>query len=325
MRTVHLRVLAVAFGTIFALGLAELVLVIFDRPFRQSWEPSENVVARFDPELGWSYIPNAAGIQRVSDSSPSVEVAFDEFGARVARPGDRHDPTRPSLLLVGCSFTMGHGLTFTESLGGHLRNIPGFPLQVVNLAVQGYGTDQALLQLRRHMANFNVKVVVYGFLCDHARRNANHDRRLLHPGGRFLSTKPRFQLAANGELVQTHRPEPYDGRNGSRMFDLVRIVWTRYAPQPPMDLTRALVRDMAEFATSSGASFIVLDWTGRDETADCGRMAVEDLGIPIVRLADRAPEGWAEWTLPSDLHPDTRMTRYAAERLHDAIKTLNLD
>jgi hypothetical protein len=325
MSRAALRILTFTFVTVLSLGLAELVLTMLDRPFRQSWEPSENAVARFDPELGWSYVPNAAATQHFAESGRHVEVAFDEFGARVARAGDGHDPARPSLLLVGCSFTMGHGLTFAESIAGHLRQIPDFPLQGINFAVQGYGTDQALLQLRRHMANFNVKVVVYGFLCDHVRRNAVHDRRLLHPDGRFLGTKPRFQLTADGDLVQTHRPERYDGRTRSRLFDLVRVVWTRYGQRHSLDLTRALVQEMREFATSRHASFLVLDWNSGEEAEWCGRMVLDGLGIPVVRLADHAPDGWTEWRLPGDLHPDSRMTRYAAERLHGAIKTLHLD
>jgi hypothetical protein len=316
-------VLTLSLTTVACAGLGEFALAMFDLPFRQNWVPSENAVATFDPELGWSYIANHAGVQRFGSDSRPVDMIFDEFGARVARAGDRHDRRRPSLLLVGCSFTMGHGLTHEESIAGQLERLPGFPLQVVNLAVQGYGTDQALLQLRRYMDHFNTRVVVYGFLCDHVRRNANRDRRLLYPGGRFLGTKPRFQLDKDGALVQTDWPERYGRRTGFRLVDLARVVLTAYGPRETLGVTRALVREMADQAAARGASFVVLNWNLGDRGNElCGPRPFDGLSIQVVRLADDAPEGWSEWTLPGDLHPDARSTKYAAEVLFNVIRTL---
>ena len=70
---------------------------------------------------------------------------FDEAGLRVPSEEYRHDLDTPTLILGGGSFTMGHGLPYEDSFAGRLAAMPDFQLQLVNLGVQAYGTDQALL------------------------------------------------------------------------------------------------------------------------------------------------------------------------------------
>jgi hypothetical protein len=315
---------ALLLSIVVCLAAGELALRALHLPFSASWEPSENAIGRFDAELGWSYAPNTSGVQRAGSDERPVPVAIDGHGARV--PGARRDlvPGRPTLLLVGGSFTMGHGLTYEESLAGQLERVPDFPLQVANFAVQGYGTDQSLLQLRRHIASFDTRGVVYGYICDHVRRNATADRRLMYPGGRFLGTKPLFRLDGRGDPVLVDRPVRYEDRAQFRILDLIRIALVHYGPIPRLDLTRALVRQMALDAGARGIPFAVLDWD-MDSSTDpaCHAHPFADLGVRVIRPADTAPPGWSTWTLPGDLHPDARATHFAAETLARAIQDVS--
>ena len=63
---------------------------------------------------------------------------------------------------------------------------------MVNLGVQAYGTDQALLRLKRYFDGFNVAVVIYTYFSDHVKRNENRDRRLLVPAGKFMQCKVTY-------------------------------------------------------------------------------------------------------------------------------------
>ena len=295
-------------------GLAELALRATGRPFQVRWTPSENALAQFDPEIGWTYIPSRSHVRAFGSDRRQVAIHFDAAGARVASPDDVSDPKAPTVLLVGCSYTFGHGLPFEETFAGRLAATPAFPFQVVNLGVQGYGTDQALLWLERNFARLNVKVVVYTFLEDHVTRNANDDRRLLYPDARFLATKPLFGVGRDGALYLRRAPRRTDEIRSLRLWDWMRLLWTQRGPLPDRDLTRALVTKMRDYVEMDGARFVVVNW---DQEVDertflpyppgQGRSAIlEGLGLDILDTRAGAPPDWDRWTIPGDPHPDAR-------------------
>ena len=188
-------------------GAVEGALGRLHLAFDESWVPSETALARFDPELGWSYIPNQSVVQAFGAAQREVPMYFDAIGARVGTPGTRHSSTAPTVIFVGCSLTMGHGLSWEETFSGRLEGTPGFPLQVVNLGVQAYGTDQSLLLLRGHLREFNAKVVVHTYTNDHSARNGNDDRRLDFP-----YAKSRHQAAVcpdSGRALVREPPQRY--------------------------------------------------------------------------------------------------------------------
>jgi len=121
-------------------------------------------------------------MQTFVKGQPPVPVHTNAQGIRVPKPDTLLDPDRPTVIFVGCSYSMGYGLPFEDTFIGQLAAYPNFPYQVVNLCVEAYGTDQAWLRLQRYMYDFNTIAVVYTFLPDHVNRNQNYDRRLLFPG-----------------------------------------------------------------------------------------------------------------------------------------------
>jgi len=314
-RHLALALALVAGSTGLTIGGLELLLRELDLPFAVEWTPSENALAQFDPEIGWTYIPNKSAVQRFGAAQRDVPLYFDAIGARVGAPGTVHRPTAPTLILVGCSYTMGHGLPWEETFAGRLESTPGFPFQVVNLAVQAYGTDQSLLLLRRHLEEFNTKVVVYGFADDHLTRNANDDRRLVYPNARFLGTKPLFEVAADGKLVLRRRPHRYEDVWEPRVWSYVRLAWARWGAVPDGAVTRALVRDMRTLVEDHGASFIVLRWPGSHFSFDDPKVHEIDLGAMV-------PPEWPQWTIPVDGHPDARANAFVASVLAEPLRTI---
>jgi hypothetical protein len=309
------------------LGATEAVLRWRDLPFPATWVPSETAMARFDPDLGWSYIPARSYVQEFGTERRPVAMHFDGLGARVGAPEGSRDPALPTLLFVGDSYTMGHALPYEETFVGLLDADAEVPYQIVNLGVQGYGTDQALLRLERVIGLFDARLVVYTFIDDHVLRNAGDDRRLVIPYARFLGTKPRFVLRRDGTLVQTGRPRRYEEMFQLHLWNWLRLFWSRHGPQPGPELTRALIRRMAAVSAAHGARLIVIHWrqaiaypwAAGDVFEYEGEPVLRGLDLPIVDTAIDAPDGWDDWAIPGDYHPDARAHARVAALLKDEI------
>lgn len=319
---------AIAFLTsvVLALGAAELALRAVDLPFRASKSRAETPLAQFDPELGWSYIPSRTVIQEFGLQHRKVAMHFDDLGCRVGSPEERHNPVAPTVLLVGDSYTFGHGVPYEESFAGRLAAMPDFPFQVVNLGVQAYGTDQALLILKRHFKKFRTKVVVYTFVDVHILRNATYDRRWINPHARFLGTKPQFDLKRDGTLFLSKRPVRYDDMSYSRLWALVGVVLTRSGQKPSLNLTRALVREMKNYVESNGAAFYVLNWDqgiywDPPPTLANAQALFQGMNLNLIDTTVNAPQGWKTWIIPGNGHADARAHLHASQLIAQAIKS----
>jgi hypothetical protein len=304
----------------------EAGLRIVGKPFTEDWEPQEYARAQFDPEIGWVYKPNQlSSVTFVSGQAP-VPVYHNELGARVRAPGTHFDPAKPTLILVGCSYTMGFGLPYEETFPGYLESMPGFPLQVVNLGVEGYGTDQSLLMLERYFDDFNTKAVVYTYTEGQNDRNWNYDRRVLHPTGRFVGTKPLFALRRDGTLYLKKEPLRYQDLSWSRVWAYVQLAWQSWGPEPPFDLTYALVREMKDYVEARGATFIVVDWAWPESGVPDGLSAFEGTGVNLIDTDENAPPGWgkwnSEWRIPDDSHPSAKAHARVAQLIHERLKDL---
>jgi hypothetical protein len=119
----------------------------------------------FDREAGFVRPPHATTRRVQADIDYTIHT--DRLGARVDAPGDE-TPAHVDILTVGCSFSEGHGManedTYTSVLGR------AFGVPVANFAVGSYGGVQSALALERHR-DLRPRVVVYGLIEDHLRRN----------------------------------------------------------------------------------------------------------------------------------------------------------
>jgi hypothetical protein len=293
--------------------LAEGIFRIVGIPYKVKYIPDENSFARFDPELGWSYIPNKSSIHNTEYTI--TPVYFEENGIRAPYPDFKFDYSKPSILFIGCSFTMGHGLSYEESFVGKFSALEGMQYQVVNLGVQGYGSDQALLALKKYLSKFNTKIVVYTFIEDHIIRNGNYDRRMLNPNARFLGTKPQFALSRNNEIYLSRKPLFYKDYINSYLFDFIKIrvgsLLGQFPPYPE-ELTKALIQEMNKYSNEHGAHFVVLNW--RWTKKDYNRM-FQDLDVNTIDTMEEAPDGWGKMVLLNGIHPDPRASEHTARLL----------
>ncbi len=308
---------AVSLSLILTLIAAEMMCRFLGLPFddKKHWIPAENAVARFDAELGWSYIPNLSTVQVIGTEQRKVAVNIDDNGFRVRAPGVRHDPKAPTLLVIGDSYAMGHGVPYEETFAGRLESMPDFPFQVVNLGVEGYGTDQTLLILKRYFKKFNAKAVVYTYIDETIARNVNYDRRIFTRHMRVIGTKPLFALRWDGTLYLQKKPVRFDHYHYSRLWACIQVVWSRWGPKRGTRLTRALVQEMKDYLESNGAIFIVVCWFQRlnpRPTLGPGEFPFRGMDLNLIDTTAHPPPGWSTWRIPGDEHPDARAHLHVA-------------
>jgi hypothetical protein len=263
-------------------------------PFKAGYIPNENSFALFDPDLGWSYMPNKSTIHEAGDGKIKVPVSFDDNGIRVQSADIRLDSNQPSVLFIGGSFTMGHGLSYEESFVGKFNAFDEVPYQTVNLGVQGY------------------------------ERNGNYDRRMLIPTAKFLGTKPKFALDDNDDLYLQKRPLLYEDYVHSYLFDFLKMrigsLLGTFPPYPEK-LTKKIILKMKHYSNKHEAHFIVLNWRWSTDDYD---LDLTDIGIDVIDTLDRAPEEWMNMVLLGGIHPDADAGEHATRILFDYLMANNL-
>ena len=120
-----------------------------------------------DDEIGYTAVKNGATFHELLDSDLHYHVFTDGRGSRVNKQGDQ-TTDQVDLMTVGCSFSWGYGIenemTYTQILAEEMD------VSVCNLAMIGYGTLQSLQILNRNL-DLKPKLIIYGFINEHLRRN----------------------------------------------------------------------------------------------------------------------------------------------------------
>jgi hypothetical protein len=187
----------------------------------------------FDPLLGWTSRPDA--------TSADGRVHINAAGAR----GRRESPARKPagvlrVVAFGDSYTFGAEVA-DEETWCHLLERSRAGLEVINFGVVGYGTDQACLRYMHHAKEFEIDVVLCGFMPKDALRNVNVYRPAYSHGAR-ARTKPRFLIREDGALELLASP----ARSREHLEELMRTgalleillehdYWVRRAPAAYLD------------------------------------------------------------------------------------------
>lgn len=184
---------------------------------------------RHDPLLGWSHEPGAEGIY-VGPRPWPVEfhapVHINSLGLR----GPELSPVPPGgmrVLLLGDSLVAGFEVAYEDTFGAklavRLTHDVGFPVQVVNAGVRGYGTDQSLLYYRERGRLLKPDLVVFFYSFNDPEDNITL-HRMRRPFGKAVFAPapggglellghpiPRYPLCTAVELDAGYRPVRLDG------------------------------------------------------------------------------------------------------------------
>jgi hypothetical protein len=115
----------------------------------------------YDPRLGWEPIPGLSGTLMGKPFSTSPEGLRQHYRAQP-------QPSGPSILAFGDSFTEGFAVGDDETWPAHLQRIVGRP--VLNAGVRGYGLDQIELRAERLIPRLKPTTVVLAFIADDITR-----------------------------------------------------------------------------------------------------------------------------------------------------------
>ncbi len=190
------------------------------------------------PRYGWTWAPSRTATELVGGRE--VHYAFNREGQRVRNVGDEPDASAPTILFTGESIAAGQGLEYDETYPALISAHLG--LQSVNLAVNGYGSDQAYQRLVDAMPRFaRLAATVTVFLP-------------VQIGRQLLDDKPRLVLGPSGtpELVPASAGFTAGLRLRKWLWNEVPYLGER-AIQRSLALTSVLLRETAERTRVRGA------------------------------------------------------------------------
>ncbi len=173
--------------------------LVYQAPYSEKtyWEPSAIVpdstlgsALHKDTVISHAYVINDSLIYRQN-------YRTDKYGRRI-NPSTHADSTYSEFVMVtGCSFAFGYGLSESETLSHYLDSVTG--RRAYNYGVSGHGTQQtlAILQSRELAAEISEQngVLVHFFIDDHLPRLIG-SRRLIKL---WASNYPYYYLE-DGEL-----------------------------------------------------------------------------------------------------------------------------
>ncbi len=285
---------------------ALLFLLLFEAGLRVAGLGPQATIHRFDPDTGWSKLPNAS-VHR-STGEFDITVATNEQGLR-----DDPMPTRAKpdgtrrVLCVGDSFVLGYTVDRAHLFVDLLEDwwqAEGRPVDVVNAGTEGWSTDQEVAWLEAHAASFQPDVVLlFPYENDLYWNGQVRYRRF---------PKPRWSTAGPREKIALQDPGPTRwlertavGKFASA-FGEQRLSWSpdgrrrlemeyaAYWREPPAFLAEAIERTRSALAGARdlcrdqlGARLVVVPIPGKAAIVDDARAALEAqiLGdTPIARL-----------------------------------------
>jgi hypothetical protein len=158
---------------------------------------------RYDPELGWTSRPSREG------TSDLWSYSTDALGSRRI-PGATGGGI--TIASYGDSFTFGNEVEDAETYQAFLSRITD--ATVLNYGVPGYGADQAILRLERHLSEGrSADIVIFG-VNSPLRRLWNTYVPFMVPATRIrLGFKPVFVEAGDGFRLVANPLEKLDDRH----------------------------------------------------------------------------------------------------------------
>lgn len=292
-RDLLLSIVSAGVAAGLALAASEAVLRTADWEKLERWVAEEEPLRHADPVLGWVNVPVRVGFE--SYDGRTIRYDVDADGRRVADLRHPLDPARPSIMFAGESILFGFRLNWQETAAARIGTAMG--AQTVNLAVNGYGTDQEWLQVRRVLPHFGrTKAVVALFAPMMIERSLDRHRPRLDADLRWHAAEPGWRLGKLlRKLLLYHSAARVDSGIVASRAGLVAIV---------------------NAARERGAQPLILVPEFGPEQPIERRLREQVLaGLPYVRV-----EIDPAWTIPGDGHPDAHANAVMAAAVIKALQ-----
>jgi hypothetical protein len=243
---------------------------------------------RFSAVYGWELRPLA---RTLVDGHPTT---INRLGQRGAEHSWERTPGRARVLMLGDSVGFGYGVADEETVGARLEQRG---LEVVNLCVPGYGTDQELLRLEQEAAPWHADVVLLHFCVENDFVD-NVSPRFFYDG---LHPKPYFRVEGGGLVLH---------QEGLRLSAATRaalwlrehsylLQWVRpRAPAPAIDWT---ARKAAALGDGTAARALTVALLQRAAGAAAARGARLLVAVHPSRETFHAASPWSDAVLHAPL------------------------
>ena len=257
-----------------------------------------------DPVLGWMHAPRSTGTQSTLPDY-CVSYTIDDEGHRVTSG----EYGLPEILLLGGSYTFGHGVEDDETFA-HLLQAEWPSFKVVNAGVNAWGTAQAYLKLEQSLrSRENIRLVIYNFIAHHQRRNGlsrawleSLERTRGRRNPYFVFEAGRLQHRGFADLDDALGPSPALHRSEMRV-------------------TIELIVQMKAMAYAAGIPFRVVSLPDGSETNGSAKVvsAIFERRLSENWIDLRGDVDFASLRYEHDFHPTPDGHRYIAERMNDEV------
>ena len=244
------NLLLLLLSTAFVLTAIEIIMRVLPvEKFKvHKINPERTVFWHYDDLLGWKNLPGQEGRFITEDSN--VLIKINDEGFRDKSYTYQPPPGGLRLLVLGDSIVWGWGVEqkqiFTEIIE---KNHPN--LEVINMGVSGYSTDQEYLLLKEVGLKYHPHLILLMFFDDDIAGNIRSVNFLVYP-------KPKFAVV-DGRLVLWQRPSAQVGiarkvnhflRTHSVLYNVSTRVFL-YSPARPMEFLRSGVSRMTNWWAGS--------------------------------------------------------------------------
>lgn len=158
----------------------------------------QSILGEFDAELGWRNRCNASAT--IALGAGEYRVTLNSRGERGPERALEKRPGVKRVLVLGDSTAWGWGVDDAQTWTRLVERELGSAVELVNLAVPGYGTDQELWVLEREAPRHQPDLVLLGFVHNDTLYNGKSDMQGMG--------KPMFARAADGTWSVENRPVP---------------------------------------------------------------------------------------------------------------------
>jgi hypothetical protein len=288
-----LSILPFALAAGLALFVSEAVLRTADWERLERWVAEEEPLRHADPVLGWVNVPDRIGFETYDGRA--IRYDLDAGGRRVADLRRPSDPARPSILFAGESILFGFRLNWNDTAAARIGVAMG--MQPVNLSVNGYGTDQEWLQVRRTLPHFGrTKAVIALFAPMMIERSLDRHRPRLDADLRWHAAEPGWRL---GKLLRK-----------------LLLYHSAARVESGIVASRAGLVAIVKAARARGAQpLILVPEIGPEQPVERRLRERVLAGLPYVRV-----ELDPDWTIPGDGHPDARANAVMAAAVVRALR-----
>lgn len=159
-----------------------------------------HAIAMHDPHTGWANKPNVT--TRVEGPNFQYVVSHNSRGQRGAERALRKAPGTRRVLLLGDSLAWGWGVDDGAAYAALAERELRPNVEIVNLAVPGYSTDQQLLRFEREAADWEPDLVLLNFVLNDVSGNITGQEWTID------QRKPMYQRGEDGAWQLVGHPVP---------------------------------------------------------------------------------------------------------------------